>query len=533
MQGPHSKPSLRFIQSILLLMVLPFLFQCAKEEDPYGGTLVLSSFREPYGLNPIFNLDTVSTNLNSMIFNSLFVLDENLEYIPDLAESWQVSEDGLTWDVRLRRGVLFHDGEELDAEDVVFTFQTILNPDTGSPLAPMFHIIDSVEVTSGYEVRFVLKERYAPFLYLLIAEIVPAHVFQDWGETFAEFGRAPIGTGPFKFDNWHSGEITLVANEAYFEGRPFLDKVAVRALPDKRKAWSELMQGKVDVAMDLGFEDYRIIENDPRFQTYDYAGVFYYTLLFNLRDPLFADERLRQALDLAVDRNEIISGALHGWADETTGPFRPGTWPYNPEVPASRCDPEAARAILSGLGWKDVDGDLILEKEGEELGFTLLVDHGDLLKEAVAQRIKWQLFKIGVRLEVELLEQQELFRKRLFPGRFQAVLLQLNAGVDPDKYTGFFWHSRRIGSSNLGAYENPQVDRLIDLGRITQEFEKRREIYHRIHTLIAGDRPALFLFVRRVFFGVSSRFEGIRATPESFFHSVKDWRMIKTKEERR
>jgi peptide/nickel transport system substrate-binding protein len=285
--------------------------------------------------------------------------------------------------------------------------------------------------------------------------------------------------------------------------------------------------------MDLSFEDRKIMENDPRFKTYHYLGVFYFTILFNLQDPLFADERLREALDLAVDRQEIISDALHGWAEETTGPFRPNTWPYNPEVTNSNYDPEKASAILSQLGWQDTDGDLILDREGQELGFAILADRGDLLKESVIQRIKWQLFKVGIRIEVEFLDQKELFQERLFPGRFQAALLQFNASIDPDKYTSFFWHSSRIGSWNFGSYRNPQVDRLIDLGRVTQDFEERRDIYHRIHALIAHDRPASFLFVRRIYFGISSRFEGIHPSPEIFYRSIKDWRMIKNKRERR
>jgi peptide/nickel transport system substrate-binding protein len=276
-----------------------------------------------------------------------------------------------------------------------------------------------------------------------------------------------------------------------------------------------------------------VIENDPRFKIYDYLSVFYHTLLFNLQDPLFADAEMRRALDLAVDREDLIEQALRGSAVQTTGPFSPGTWPYDPDVPAARHDPVEAAEILAGLGWRDEDGDLILEREGKELAFTILADEGDLLKEAAARRIKWQLFQAGIRAEVELLPPQELFEERLYPGDFQAVLLQFNAGVDPDKYTGFFWHSQNIGTSNLGAYANPEVDRLIGEGRISPDFEERKVLYRRIHALIARDRPALFLYVRKVFFAATARLQGINAAPELLYPSVKDWYIDPSQKERR
>ncbi len=519
---------------LISILAASFLFPgCRKAQSLYGGTLVLSTFDEPAGFNPLFYFDTVSPNIGSLIFNTLVNIDEQLKYVPELAESWQVSEDGKTWDFTLRQGVKFHDGEELSAEDVVFTFRSLLDPANESPIASFYSILDQVEAMGPYRVRFRLKEPYSSFPYLLLLEIIPAHLFFSGSTTSADFGRNPIGTGPFRFESWQAGGIVLSANLDYFEGRPFLDRVIVQSYPDRSQAWSALMQGEVDVVLDLDIEDYKILERDNRFQTYSYLEIFYHTLLFNLRDPLFAEPRIRRAVDLAINRKDLISGAINGWAVETTGPFRPGTWPYNPEVPKARYDPAQAVRILASLGWMDTDGDLILERGGEELAFTILADRGDLLKEAVARRIKWQLFQIGIRAEVELVDPEELFEERLFPGRFQAVLLQFNAGVDPDKFITYFWHSENIGSSNLAAYANPEVDNLIEVGRTSLDFEDREGIYRRIHSLIARDRPAVFLYVRKIFFATSARFDGINAAPELFYQSIKDWHINKSQQERR
>jgi peptide/nickel transport system substrate-binding protein len=516
---------------LLILSTMPG--GCRHEQSRYGGTVVLATVEEPAGFNPLFYLDSLSPHIGSLVFNTLIKINEQLEYVPELAESWQVSADGRTWDFYLRKGVTFHGGEPLDAGDVLYTFTTILDPANESPLLPFYSIIEKVEAVDPLHVRFQLTDPYSPFPYLLLLEIIPEHLFAAQGITFEEFARNPVGSGPFRFESWDAERIRLGTHEDYFEGRPYLDHVEVKWYPDQGGAWSALMRGEADVVTDLELEDYRVIAEDPRFAIYEYLEVFYHTLLFNLADPLLSDPKMRQALDLAVDRQDLIKQALEGLAIETTGPFRPGTWPYDPAVPAATYDPIRAAAILAESGWRDTDEDLILEKGGRELAFTILADEGDLLKEAVARRLKWQLFQAGVRVEVELLPPQELFEERLYPGDYQAVLLQFNAGVDPDKYLTFFWHSKNIGYSNLGAYSSPEVDRLIEAGRRSLDFEERRDLYRRIHAQISRDRPALFLYVRKILFATSAKIEGINAAPELLYLSVKDWYITKSQEERR
>ena len=509
----------------VFLLCMLVCFSCNQEEGPYGGTAVISAQAETQNINPLLVRNSPATFLSEFFFNALVRFNQEMDLTPEIATSWSVSDDGMTWRFAIRKGILFHDGEELTAEDVLFTYNSVLDPELESPLASRFGVVDRFEASGKYEFVIVLREPYAPIISLLMLEILPKHLLDAGEDQWDEYGLAPVGTGPFVLSSRGSSELTLSAFDDYFEGRPYLDSIIVRTLPDRRMAWSELMQGNVDIMRDLDLDDYRIIADDARFQDYSYLDVFYYTMLLNLNDPLLADAEVRRAIDLCIDRGDIIHDTLEDWAVATSGPFRPGTWPYNEEIIAAAYDPDQARTILAGLGWRDTDGDSILDKNGDELSISLLVDSGDDLKVAVAQRIKWQLFKSGIKVEVEFLGLQDLFQQRLFPGNFQSVLLQFNAGGDPDTPTHSFWHSSQIGRSNLTSYRNDEVDRLIDLGKVTIDIDERRQIYHKIHEMIAGDRPALFLFVRKIYIAATAKLKGIDPNPEMFYSSAKNWRI--------
>jgi peptide/nickel transport system substrate-binding protein len=393
-------------------------------------------------------------------------------------------------------------------------------------MGPLFGYVASVNAVDGYTVRVTLRQAYAPLLQLLTVEILPSHLFNSGSVSQESFRKKPVGTGPFEFVSWEGDAITLAANDAYFKGRPYLDRVVIKHLRDKTGAWSELLQGKVSVVTDLDPEDYRVIESDPRFETYSYLDVFYYTVLLNNEDGLFSDPNIRQAVSLSLDRGKIIEESLSGWGDITTGPFIPGTWPYNEDVTNGLYDLEKARTVLSGSGWSDSDGNGVFDKNGESLTFELLIDEGDLLKEAVGRSVKWQLYEAGIKVDVITLDFQALLQERLAPGDYQAALLQFNAAGDPDTFISLFWDSERIGSSNLAKYVNPEVDRLIEFGRAEHDIDKRRESYRDIHRLIAEDAASVFLFVRRIYMGANSRIAGIRAQPQAFYRSVREWKIV-------
>ncbi len=497
---------------------------CTASDKNYGGAVSVAVSVEPTGLNPLLDRGPAS-NVNQLIYSSLVKPSEALDYQPDAAESWSVSDDGLVWEFRLRDDIVFHDGAPLTADDVAFTLEEVLRGDRSYSVSPLFRVITRVEAVSDRLVRLTLAEPFAPILSLLTIEILPAHILSETGTmSMEEFRWNPVGSGPFLFDSWNGVDtMRLKANPDYFEGRPYLDSIEIVSFPSKTAAWSALMQGKVDVVLDLNREDYEIIRDDDRFAAHGYLDYFYYTILLNLASPLFADAELREAVDISIDRSELIDTTLGGLAVPTTGPFRPETWPYDESVAVPGYEPGRAAEILKELGYEDTDGDSVLDRDGEALAFTLLVDEGDDLKRDVAQRIKWQLFLVGIRVDVEYLPADELVGRRLYPGDYDAALLQFNAGGDPDTFTYLFWHSDQIGSSNLARYANERVDELIVAGRRESDRERREAIYHEIHRVIAAERPAVFLFVRKIFIGASARVEGVEANPNVFFETADEW----------
>lgn len=514
--------------TILLLTVLVPAVVAAGgtgEAEGYGGRVTVPVLNRIEGLHPLIDRSVEAVVLQ-LIYNGLVVLNETLEPTPGLAESWTVSADGLAWDFALRRDVRFHDGEPLTSADVVYTLREILENPEAYSMSPLFGNIAAVEATGEYGVTITLRQPYAPLPQLLMVEILPRHLLEDGAVSIETFRKNPVGTGPFRFSSWEGDVITLTANEEYFEGRPYLDAVEIKYLHDKTRAWSELMQGKVSIVTDLDPEDYGVLASDPRFETYSYLDFFYYTVLLNNGDPLFKDRDIRMAVSLSLNRTAIIEETLRGWGDITTGPFIPGTWPYNDGVTAGLYDPDEARLLLRNAGFSDSDGDGVLDREGEKLAFELLIDEGDLLKEAVAQSVKWQLYEAGIQVDVVYLDFQSLLQQRLYPGSYQAALLQFSAaGGDPDAFTSLFWHSARIGSSNLARYGNEEVDRLIELGRTAYDQAARREVYREIHRLMAEDAASVFLFVRRIYMGANSRIDGITAQPQLFFSSAREWKI--------
>ena len=506
----------------LILCLFSHLTPVAAQD---GNTLVLSSITQPETLDPLEAENTVGVHVLEMIFSSLVQYGEGWEPVPALAKSWDVSDDGRVWTFYLREGVLFHDGTELTAADVVSTYEVLADPESGSPFASLYGRIESFDASDPYLFKVFLTEPFGPLLFSMNSAIVPARFLRNQ-ESREELALHPVGSGPFRVESRNEKELTLSAFPGYFEGKPHLDRVIIRFYPEPTSAWSALMRGDVDAVSDLNFEDYRIIEQDPRFRTYEYFSNFYYTVLFNTEDPLFEDPRLRRAVSLVIDREDLIETVLEGWGRATTGPFRPESWPYNPRVEYQSFDPQMAVAILEELGWVDSDGDLVREKGDEELILNMVLDEGDTMKGDLVRRLRWQLIQAGIGLEVSVLTLNEMIRERLIPGEYQSALLQFNAGIDPDSGLSVFWHSDNIGRGNLARYGSDETDKLISLGRRTSLPEERVPIYQNIHEKLAGDCPAAFLFFHTGFAGVNSRFQGVTMSPALLYRSIRSWRVV-------
>jgi peptide/nickel transport system substrate-binding protein len=458
---------------------------------------------------------TGTSVVSSLVTNGLVKNNDQLGQVPDLCERWEASSDGLTWTFFLRKDVRFSDGSEMTADDVVYTINEIQNPKYHNTLGNFPDIVKSIEAESRYVFKVHLRSQYGLLSQYFTKSIVSKKDYQS--RPTNELERNPIGTGPFKLMEWIPGQITLQANQGYFEGRPHLDGIVLKLYPDQKKAWTALMQGQADIVADIDYEDYAVIKNDKRFKAYEYLDPFCHALYFNLKDPLFEQPKIRQAIAAAIDRDDLIDKALQGGGVATNGPFQPGTWEYNPDPSLQAFNPQKSKKILADLGWKDTNSDWILEKDGKDLQFTVLVDKGDKLREATAKRLQWQLLQVGIKMNVEVLPLDELMLKRVFTGKFQALLNQNNTNVDPNFVAGNFWDSGSIGRNNITSYRNPEVDVLVEKGRTASDPALRKGIYQRMSALISEDAPAIFLFYRKKYIASASRLHGFQPASTNFF----------------
>lgn len=486
------------------------------EKIPEGGAITIAVYNDPAVLNPLYAPEGAASIIDSFFTDSLLICTPDGVVIPDLAESWEVSPDGLTWTFHLRKGVRFTDGSECTADDVAFTYQEGNDPKYGLRNSDFAQVASAVRAEDPYTVRIFLKKPYGLLPAVLGRGIVPAHSFRGDKADEEAFDRHPIGTGPFKLVTWAPGRLVFEANTDYFMGRPHLDRVVFKVFVDDKESWVSLMRGETDLDAQVEHEDFLLIGNNARFTTHSYLDDFCLSLMLNNRDPLFANRRMRQAVSAAINRGDLIDTVLEGRGVPANGPFKPGTWAHNPGPALQAFDPVKASRILSELGWKDTNGDLILDMDGVPLRFTTLIYQGDRLEEAAAKRLQWQLLQVGIRMDVEALPVQDLIEKRMPQGMFQAALVPFNTYSDPDFSASRFWSSASIGSWNLTSYSSREVDRLIDEGRRTTDVGIRAPIYQKMSALVADDAPAAFLYYRNRYTAAVSRLKGIGPIGISF-----------------
>ena len=413
---------------------------------------------------------------------------------------------------RLRRGVRFHDGHELTARDVRFTYETLMDPRNLSPRVPDFEPIKAVEAPDPYTVRVTYKELFQPGFESWSMGILPEHLLNREalaGEARAAgkdpaafsvrdsaFNRRPVGSGPFRFAEWESDvSIRLTRFDDYWRGPPNFQEYLVRILPDALTAELAFYAGTAD---GYGAQAHQVarLQNDPRFHVNSLLGLGYSYIGYNLRRPLFQDVRVRTALGMALDVDEIIRYVLYGQGRRTTGPYPQQTEYYDPDVKPLPYDPAGAARLLAEAGWrKNAQG--ILEKDGKPLAFTLITNSGNEERQAIMVIAQNAWGRLGVKVEILALEWAVFIRERVNKLDFDAVVLGWAMGLDADIYQIF--HSSQAGPQQLNfvGFANPRADEL--MVRIRREYNDARQtaMARELHRLIAREQPYTFLYVRR------------------------------------
>jgi peptide/nickel transport system substrate-binding protein len=521
--------------SLTILLSGVLLASCGHKAERNPNTFVESSIGDARRLNPIIANDSASGTINDQVFNGLVKYDKDIKLVGDLAERWVVSPDGKTITFHLRKGVKWHDGEEFTAEDCLFTYQKLMDPKVATPYSSSYMDVKKAEVVGRYTFRVTYKEPFSPALESWGMGMIPRHVLEGKDINTDPFNRHPIGTGPYRFKEWIAGQkIVLQANDDYFEGRPNIDEFIYRIIPDSSTMFQELLSGGVDM---MGLTPIQYLRKSEarrirdNYQKFRYPTNAFTYLGYNLRNPLFADKRIRQALAYAIDRQTIIDGILLGLGKPCTGPFSYVSWAYNPSVKSYPYDPGRANRMLAEAGWKDTDGDGILDKNGKPFQFTILINQGNNERIRAAEIIQQNLKKVGVEVNIRVMEWQAFLEQILDKHTFDADMGGWSMGRDPDLYD--IWHSSKTlkGEYNYIAYSNPEVDRLLVAGRRTFDIEKRRKIYYRIHEILAEEQPYAFLYVPDATPIVHKRFKGIEPAPLGIRYNFIKWYVPKNKME--
>jgi peptide/nickel transport system substrate-binding protein len=497
-----------------------------------GDTLIRALAANISGLIPNIAGDKYSHDAVALVYNGLITHDKDTNIVPDLAEVWDLAPDCRELTLRLRKNVRWHDGHAFTADDVVFTYKLMAHPKTPSPYKDDFEDIASVDALDPHTVRVRYKNSFANALMIWSHTMLPQHLLESYmlsgklKEAPQNFTN-PVGTGPYRFHEIRSGEkIVVVANPDYYAGRPYISRIVYRIIPSQATMFLELKAKGIDQA-DLTALQYQRQTDYPAFKSaynkFRYADKVYTYLGLNHADRRFADRRVRQAFAHAINKRDLIEGVRFGMAREATGPYKQGTWVYNPNVRTYPYDPARARQLLAEAGWTTKNADGLLVKDGQPFAFELLISQGSDESKKIAEIIQAQLREIGVAVELRVLEWAALLKEHIKKHRFAATALAWSTGLDPDQYS--IWHSSQTGPDefNFVSYKNAEVDALLERGRRTCRQSDRKKVYDRLQEILAEEQPLVFLYFRDTMPAVASRVHGIVPGPIGIDYNMYEW----------
>jgi peptide/nickel transport system substrate-binding protein len=490
-----------------------------------GGTLVVRMYSEPPSLNKITDSDYATTlMLDRKVYESLAELDADRHpdypLKPLLAESWSVSEDGLTFTFKVRRGVRWHDGRPFSGKDVVATIEKILDPKVRAMhLRNQFELLESVRTAPGDDFTVVANYREPYFLALrslATLPIYPKHLLDEAGDMLKHpIHRAPVGTGPFRFEQWITADrITFVRHEDYWGRKAWLDRIVYRLVENPTVAFQLLQQGQFDLYLML--QPAQWVKEMPKVESlrenYHRVRFFhpnYAWIGWNTRRPFFADRNVRLAMTYLMDREGMRRSFLYGLDRPTTCHFYSESSSCDPSLEPRPYDPELAVRLLDESGWVDSDGDGIRDRDGVPFRFTFLITSSSVFLGKLAPYLQQELRKVGIAMDIKRVE-WALFTQMLREQEFDVCsLLWGNTDVVSDPFQ--IWHSSQAASgSNYISYANPELDRLIEEARRELDDERRSALYRRLGRILYDENPYTFLYTRPSLDAVKKNVRGLR-----------------------
>ncbi len=554
---PHSvrapkrvRPLMFGLLAVLVAAIVPAAFAQGDRCEAVGGTATIAQWSEPGNLNPLIFPTTYDRNVQELVFAALIRPTSDLSFEPDLAESWEVSEDATTLAFTLREGLTFHDGEPLTADDVAFTFRSMAHPDyAGGRFAEISVLegaqayrdgeaddVSGIRVVDDRTIEFVTTEPFAPFLPVIGGVFVlPEHVYGEvpvgaWQEH--PTNRAPLGSGPFAFDEYRPGEFVSVrAFDGYWQGRPCLDRLLIR-FGDQNTLLAALLNGELDAAP-VPIDGANEVDGNPLLElqvidtlTFQYIGT-------NLRGPKLGDPAVREAIAYAANRQAMVNGLLQGYGATLDTLFPTNHWSYPTDVEPIVHDPERAERILDEAGWER-RGEVRV-RDGEELRLRLFVPTGNQVRERTAPLIQANLRQIGVPVEIRTMDFATLVTyllpddedgtpRAVTPDDFDLFLLGYGITRDPDEYLSYLVPSDMPpGGYNFIGVDQARVAELMYEGRVTLDQEERAEIYREVGREMRDLLAWIPLYQAQDLYGVNERLVGFGPDVRGVNVNVANW----------
>ena len=481
----------------------------------FSSTLHMSISASPARVNPILSTDSVSSQITRWVFNSLITYDKDAKIKTELAKSYKFLND-TTLEFVLRDDIFWSDGVKFSAQDVLFTYNTIISPKIYTPYSSSFRHVESVTIEGEYKVIVKYKYPYFKALETWMMEILPAHKLKDEKDLMtSSFNQSPIGTGPYTLEKFSiSSDITLKANKNYFIHKPNIEKIVYHFVPDSSAQFLMLKSGKLDVGGLTPLQVERQIDDSftKKFTIYEDIAQSYSYIGFNFKETKFQNPKIRQAISLALDRQEIVDIMYFGHGRVCNGPFMPGTGAYNNDVKSPKQDIAKAKKLLKEVGYD----------EANPFSFTLSTNTG-ARGTYLAQILQHQLKKAGIVMELKVMEWQAFLNTVVMPRKFEAVLMGWNLGLKPDAYS--IWHSEssRKGGFNFINYKNERVDMLIKKAEKIVDSKEFDKIYKEIFKLIVHDNPYLFLVIPNSITVVNKEITPVTPSIIGVMHNAIDW----------
>lgn len=505
-----------------------------------GDWIVVHLDAEPATLNPHLEIADAFTQRvvdghGGNIFETLLVRNrDTLEIEPWIAERWEVAEDKLTYTFYLRQDVKFSDGQPVTAHDVLFTFETLRNPDNlTADKRSYLTDFESATVLDDYTIQFKVTKPY--FLHLALftegfLAILPKHIYSNGVFNEHPNNRAPVGSGPYKFARWDTGQQIVLVKRADYWGpkKPWVNELHFKVVTDNNAALQLARRQELD-ELRLSSEQWVRHATQPAitdyFQKYTlYSPVDGYASSFgwigwNARKPMFADKRVRKAMTLLLDRETIGKTIYHGLVRTVSGPAFPESPAYDKNITPWPFDPEAAEALLDEAGWTDSNNDGVRDKDGVPFKYEWIFPSGSPEYEQLATVYKEELTAAGIDVTLRPLEWAS-FLESVNKRSFDACSMAWVSDVESDPYQ--IWHSTQAESgSNYVGFNVPEADRIIEEARLEFDPEKRGEMYRRFHAIIHEEQPYTFLYNSRRKVIISNRFQGVKPHPLGF--DMRDW----------